>query len=146
MSVSISELIYTPFFIIFTHDIVVLSFADWLVESGHGKDVNFEMLPPSDIAKLLKEFYCAVRTKQRQYYSRSAYKGILAGIQSHLEGKPFFHTFNIIRDSNFIQANHCYSGYLAKLKKSGMDHTTHKKQILPGDVKKLYNEVFTDTP
>ena len=144
MYVFITDFSFSILYILKTDEFSILTVTDWLMESGHRKEVDFEMLPTTDIVKLLKEFYCAIRTKQRQYYSRSAYKGIRVGIQRHLEGKPFYRTFNIICE--FIQANHCYSGYLAKLKKQGMDHTTHKKQILPGNVQKQYDEVFTDTP
>ena len=98
------------------------------------------------IAGLFKQFYYAVRTKDKKRYSRSALKGIRAGIQSHIKGKPYFHMFNISRDSDFIKANQVYSGYLTKPKKDGLDETTHKKQIRPGDVQQLYSHVFTDTP
>ncbi len=79
-------------------------------------------------------------------YSRSAYKSIRAGLQRHIEGKPYFRKISIARDNAFKEANHVFAGYLAQLKRSGLDRTTHKPAILPGDVDKLYKDVFTDDP
>ena len=38
-----------------------------------------------------------------------AYKNIHAGIQRHLESKPFYRKFSITRDSEFKEANNVYT-------------------------------------
>ena len=104
------------------------------------------MLSEDVLAALLKKFYYGVRTKKGELYSRSGFKGLRAGLQRRLEGKPFYRTFNIAHDRQFNEANQVYLGYLARLKKTGLDRTTHKKIIHQADVKKLYEHVFTNTP
>ncbi len=121
-------------------------FAEWLVESKRKPDAKFEHLSPEELAPLLKDFFYGVRTKKNTRYSKSAYKSIRAGLQRHLESKPYYQKFTIAKDAAFKEANQVFSGYLAKLKKDGLDRTKHKRTILPGDVAKLYREVFTDTP
>ena len=121
-------------------------FTDFLSETGRKEQVEFEKLSAEDLAPLLKEFYYGVRSKKNERYSRSAFKSICAGLQRHLDGKPYFRKFSLSKDNVFKEANHVYDGYLAKLKKDGLDKTAHKKTILPGDVARLYKYVFTDSP
>ena len=121
--------------------------SDWMVETKRDKKMGpFEKLSAEQLAPLLKEFYYGVRSKKNQRYSRSAYKSIRAGLQRHLEGKPYYHKFSLTKDKVFSEANFVFDGYLSKLKKDGLDKTQHKKTILPGDVAKLYSDVFTNTP
>ncbi len=119
---------------------------DWLFESGRKDQLDFEELPPEEIADLLCEFYYAVRKQDGNEYSKSALKGIRAGLQRYLEGKPFFRKFSLSRDSIFNEANTVFDGYIAKLKKDGKDIEEHKEEIPPEDERKLYDCVFTDTP
>ena len=119
--------------------------ADWIVESGRSEQQYFEMLEVEDLASLLKEFYFCVCTKKQERYSRSAYKNIRAGLQRHLESKPFYRKYVISKDREFSEANHVFQGYLAKLGKDGLDRTTRKREIEQEDIKKLYDNVFQDT-
>ena len=106
----------------------------------------FEDLSAEDLASLLKEFYYCVRTKDNKEYSRSAFKGIRAGLQRHLEGRPFCKKFAIQKDREFCEANQVFNGYMCKIQREGKDKKTLKKTILPGDITKLYTTVFNDTP
>ena len=123
-----------------------MCFAEWMVETKCQHLGLFEKLTAEQLAPLLKEFYFGVHSKKNQRYSRSAYKSIRAGLQRHLEGKPYYKKFSLAKDKVFSEANFVYEGYLSKLKKDGLDKTKHKKTILPGDVEKLYSHVFTNTP
>ena len=91
-------------------------FADWLVASNNGDKLQFETLPATELADLLRKFYFCVRTKKNQMYSRSAYKSIRAALQRHIESKPFFRKISIATDNEFKEANHVFTGYLAHLK------------------------------
>ena len=130
----------------FTHDFGFhfWYFVDWLSETGRKNQLEFEKLSPEALAVLLKEFYYGVRSKKNARYSRSAYKSIRAGLQRHLEGRPYFRKFSLSKDNVFKEANTVYEGYLAKLKQDGLDKTTHKKTILPGDVGRLSISLYSN--
>ena len=121
-------------------------FVDWLKESKRQPAVPFEQLAAEDLAPLFKDFYYCARSKKNKMYSISGLKGLRAGLQRHLEGKPFFRKFCIARDATFSEANQVFTGYISKLRKDGLDTTEHKRPILPGDIARLYENVFDDTP
>ena len=102
----------------------------------------FEKLAEDVLPDLLRDFYYGARTKNNECYSRSALKGLHAGLQRHLESEPHCKKFNLARDSSFTQANHVYTGYLSKLRKDRLDTTKHREPILPGDMARLYDTVF----
>ncbi len=115
------------FYFCFVFDIV-----DWIKESGLQDSLSFEELAEEELAVLLKDF--CVRSKKNQLYPRSALKGLRAGLQRHLEGKPYYCKFCISKDQAFNEAHFVFTGYLSKLHKDGLDTTAHKAPILPGDM------------
>ena len=80
------------FFIIF----VSFVFLDWLVETEKDKQfLPFENLHEDVLADLLGEFYYGARSKKNECYSRSALKGLCAGIQRHLEAEAYCRKINL---------------------------------------------------
>ena len=79
--------------------------------------MDFEKLPDEELGTLLEEFYCCARTRDNKEYSKSGLKGIRAGLQRHLEGKPWYRKCVISTDKAFMEANQAFNGVLAKLKK-----------------------------
>lgn len=94
----------------------------------------------------MRRFYFAVRTVKGERYSKSAYKNLRAGIQRHLAAPPHNKTINLTLDKEFHVANQVYAGYLSKIREEGRDVSTHKEALKPGDVEKLYEQVFVNTP
>ena len=91
------------------------------------------------LADLLRRFYGEVRTKKKAEYSKQGLISLRAGIQRHIQGPPYNRNINIIADREFKQANMVHSGRIKKNRSDGLDTTTHKSAIQPGDVRKMYD-------
>ena len=64
----------------------------------------------------------------------------------YLISEPHCRQLNLMRDHTVQSANQVFSRYLAQLRREGKDVTKSKETILPGDVQKMYENVFFDTP
>ena len=105
----------------------------------HRPTCKLEMLEASSLNDLL-------RNQNGDSYSKSALKGLRSGLQRYISSPPFNSKINIITDSEFRGANGVYIGHISRIRKSGKDQTQHKLTILKGDVERLYERVFTNTP
>ena len=106
---------------------------------ARGKDEQFEELDATELAENLKSFYAEVRDKEGHRYSHSTLTGIRAGLNRHIKMPPFNRTFDIIRDTSFIQANHVFDGYVKANILEGNASVKHKPVISDGDWQKLMN-------
>ena len=103
-----------------------------------GRDPNFEMLPITDIASLLRELYGSVRNKKGELYGKSSLINLRAALHRHITSPPYNRKFNILRDVEFQSANQVFMGVLKKMRVEGKDITHHKEAITEGDMFKLY--------
>ena len=89
-------------------------FTDFL--SKKEMNADFERMTKQTIADSLRYFYSELRTKNRSYYSTSSLGCIRAALYRHFIVKPF--SFNIIKDSDFYQANAVLKGMARKFLKT----------------------------
>ena len=99
---------------------------------------EFEALEVDQLAPLLKKFYAEVRKQDGTQYAKPTYVGIRAAIHRHLTSEPFCKTYNIMSDREFVAANNVFLGVIRKMKKEGLDRSTHKAIIKTCDLRKLY--------
>ena len=98
-----------------------------------------------ELSQVLRRFYGEINNKNGNPYSKSALIGIRAGLNRHLQGPPTNRAINIVTDKLFLPANKVFTGRLRILRAAGLDISSHKSIIPPGDIKKLYqSRVLSD--
>ena len=100
-----------------------------------------------ELSQVLRRFYGEItgNNKHGNPYSKSVLIGIRAGLNRHLQGPPTNRAINIATDKLFLPANKVFTGRLRMLRSAGLDTSSHKSIIPPGDVKKLYqSRVLSD--
>ena len=107
---------------------------------------EFEGLETIELADCLRRFYVAARAKNGERYSKSAFKNLRAAIQRYLTSPPINRAINIVTDREFKAANEVYDACLVEIRRLGLDRSRPKPAVLPGDVQKLYKNVFFDSP
>ena len=110
--------------------------SEWLVARGHS--TSFEDLPTPDLAEILKRFYDELRKKDGTGYSKAALVNVRASLNRHLVSAPHNRQINIMRDKEFLQANHVFVSLLKDIRREGRDVSQHKEPISPLDFQKLY--------
>ena len=109
---------------------------DWC--NSRRVSTDFEMIPVEELAKLLREFYGAVRQRSGQLYSLPSYRGLRAAIQRHLNNPPFSRNINIISGPQFSRANHVFDGVIKTMKVEGRDVSQPHPPIAKGDLEKMF--------
>ncbi|XP_071116776.1 uncharacterized protein, partial [Haliotis cracherodii] len=94
----------------------------------------------------LRFFYAEVRNAEGDLYSKSSFVGLRAAIHRHIRGPPFERSINIIQDREFHTANNVFLSMIKKLKRDGLDQTTHHAAIPENDLKKIRESLDTETP
>lgn len=110
---------------------------DWLADRGLSP--NFEALSEEHLASQLKIFYAEVRRRNGELYSRQSMLSLRSAVYRHLIMPPHNKTFNILKDPLFTAANNVFIGSLKKMKKDGMDKSSHYPAIGTADLKKMYD-------
>lgn len=106
--------------------------------------MNCEELSSDDLAKELRCFFAAARTKNGHQYSKFALVSIRAGINRHLASPPYFRTINIMKE--FMSSNHVLIGIVKSHKREGADKTKYHPPISNGDLEQMYySRVFSVT-
>ena len=123
-----------------------LIFTEYMVSKG--MDPNFQNLSPKDLADVLRGFYANARKKDGAEYSKSGLVNIRASLNRFLQDPPHSRQINLMKDRDFISANHIITRMVKKLIQEGKDTTKHKDVIDPLDVKKLYDGKYlsNDSP
>ena len=85
-------------------------FSEWLV--SRSLPGEFEELPVDNFADILRQFYAEVRNHKGEPYGKSALINLRASIQRHISSPPYYCTVNIMKDRDFIPANHVLQGVL----------------------------------
>lgn len=114
--------------------------SDYLLEKR--KDANFETLPDTLLAEILRTFFAEVRKQDSKPYSKSAMVNLRAGLNRYLQSPPHNRIINLMHHDAFQNANSVFSGVLRDNKEQGYDKSKPKTSIAPADLDKLYDEYF----
>ena len=104
------------------------------------------MLPVEDLASLLRVFYSEMRKQDGASYSTSAFSGIRAAIQRHLNLAPFHRNINLKTNEAFICANNMWEAETTILLEEGKDSSGHHPPITTEDLQKLSKNIKIDNP
>lgn len=115
-------------------------FTEYLMEKR--KDTNFETLPDTLLAEVLRVFFAEVRKQDGKPYSKSGMVNLRAGLNRYLQAPPNNRIINLMHNDAFQNANRVFCGVLRDNKENGLDKSKPKTSIAPGDLEKLYNEYF----
>ena len=107
--------------------------------------MDFEGLPPDDLAELLRQFYGTVLSKNGKEYSRLGMINLRSGINRHLQGPEHNKNFDLMQDQQFLQANKVFTGRMRDNKEKGNDVSQPREAIDQEDMEKLFNCYFTQT-
>ena len=88
-----------------------------------------------ELAAVLRKFYAEARKKDGQMYSKNSLCSIRFALCRHFKQEL---NIDIIKDTEFNEANRIYEAQCVELKKQGLAKTEHKPPIADEDIKKLY--------
>ena len=88
-----------------------------------------------ELAAVLRKFYAEARKKDGQMYSKNSLCSIRFAFFRHFKQELII---DIIKDTEFNEANRIYEAQCVELKKQGLAKTEHKPPIADEDIKKLY--------
>ena len=97
-----------------------------------------------DLADLLRRFYGSVLSKTGKEYSRSGMINLRSGLNRHLQNPPHKKNYDLMKDVEFLQANKVFTGRLRDNKEKGLDVSQPRTPMEQEDVKKLFNDYFTE--
>ena len=83
--------------------------------------VNFEQLPPENLANALRKLYGTVLSRKGKEYSRSGLINLCTGLNRYLQDPPHKRTLDLMNDQTFLQANKVYTGRLHDNKEKSLD-------------------------
>ena len=118
---------------------------NYLTETGV-PDIKFENLTAEMLAETLSTFYFNARTVDGQMYKSSSLEGFRHGLNRFLQGPPNNRNIDIIRDPQFRGANDAFESAMRELKSAGKGEVEHHPQISDADLKKLNDNMNTETP
>lgn len=104
------------------------------------KDTNFETLPDTLLAEILRSFFAEVRKQDKKPYSKSAMINLRAGLNRYLQSPPHNRIINLMHNDTFQNANSVFSGVLRDNKEKGFDVSKPKTGISQADLNKLYDK------
>jgi integrase len=116
------------------HVLLYCIFSDWRKSAGLTEE--FEKESVADLAKHLYRFYGEARTKDGETYSKSSMRGIRAAINRHMRNKH--RNIDLVKDSEFSEANMVFDGYLKEIRREGKDTSKHHDTLTDADWKKLH--------
>ncbi|XP_060793158.1 uncharacterized protein LOC132896388 isoform X3 [Neoarius graeffei] len=99
---------------------------------------DIEQLEKRAIAEILSKFYLEVRKSDGDFYKRTSLVSIRAGINRHLKD-TYSGQIDIIKDTEFSEANKSFRAASVQLKKAGKGDVVHHSPIDEHDIKKLYS-------
>ena len=119
-------------------------FLEWPVSRSLSDE--FEELPVDNFADILRQFYAEVRNRKGETYGKSALINLRASIQRHISSPPYNRTMNIMKDRDFIPANHVLQGVLKTNRLQGRDKTQHKKPLEAEDMSRIDEVLDLSSP
>ena len=88
-----------------------------------------------ELAAVLRKFCVEARKKDGQMYSKSSICSMRFALCRYFKQEL---SIDIIKDTEFNEANRIYEAQCVELKKQGLAKTEHKPPIADEDIKKLY--------
>ena len=111
-------------------------FRSYLGEKGQNQE--FEKLDKTTLASLLSKFYLEARKADGDFYKTSSLNSIRAGLNRYLKDEYHHGIIDIIKDSEFVNANVSYRAATVQLKKLGKGDVVHHTPLDPNDITTLY--------
>ena len=99
---------------------------------------EFEKLDKTTLASLLSKFYLEARKADGDFYKTSSLNSIRAGLNRYLKDEYHHGIIDIIKDSEFVNANVSYRAATVQLKKLGKGDVVHHTPLDPNDITTLY--------
>ena len=90
--------------------------------AARGKDGDFHLLPVGELDDLLQIFYAELRTKDNQYYYRTAYISMRASLNRYLKSPPINKKMSLL-SKDFFLSNQVFNGMLKRIKQREKDTT-----------------------
>ena len=110
------------------------TFRQYLIEKG-SPTVDFEHFSKLGLNDVLRVFYLDIRQVDGGKYKTSSLEQFRHSLNRYLETSS---KFNIIKDTDFADANLSYRTMLTELKRDGLGITKHYPIINTPDLEKLY--------
>ena len=89
------------------------------ISGEKGQNQEFEKLDKTTLASLLSKFYLEARKADGDLYKTSSLNSIRAGLNRYLKDEYHHGIIDIIKDSEFVNANVSYRAATVQLKKLG---------------------------
>ena len=103
-----------------------------------GEDSNFEYFEKDKLNNVLSQFYLSVRKQDGEFYKATTLENMRHTINRYLQSVPYNRKFDIIKDTEFKDANVAFKAALAELKRIGKGNIEHHPIINESDREKLY--------
>ena len=90
-----------------------------------GQDENLEEFDAAKLNEVLGHFYMNARKQDGEHYKATSFENIRHPLSIHLQGVPYNRKMDIIKDTEFSDANVCFKAALAELKRIGKGSVVH---------------------
>ncbi|CAG2198541.1 KCTD1_15 [Mytilus edulis] len=107
-------------------------------------DTNFESFEIHRLAETLSHFYMDARTKEGEMYKSTTLINTRHALNRYLKSPPFLKKFDLIKNTEFTDANECFKTAKAEIKSVGKGDIVHYPEIESEDLTKLYNSIYLD--
>ena len=96
---------------------VIKTLKAYLKEAG--QDETFEEFHVVKLNEVLGHFYMNTRKQDGEHYKATSFQNIRHTLNRHIRGVPYNRKMDIIKDTEFSDANVCFTAALAELKRIG---------------------------
>lgn len=112
------------------------------------QDSLFENYDTVRLNETLARFYMDLRKPDGGRYKATSFESIRHGINRYLKSPPHDKKFDIVKDSDFTDANTNFRAVMSEIKRMGLAEIDHHPVINEPDRRTLYTSIFmcTDTP
>jgi hypothetical protein len=105
------------------------------------QDENLEEFDTAKLNEVLGHFYMNARKQDGEHYKATSFENIRHPLSIHLQGVPYNRKMDIIKDTEFSDANVCFKAALAELKRIEKGSVVHHPVINEPDRKKFYESI-----
>ena len=116
---------------------VIKTLKAYLKEAG--QDEHFEEFDVVKLNEVLGHFYMNTRKQDGEHYKATSFQNIRHTLNRHIQG--YNRKMDIIKDTEFSDANVCFTAALAELKRIGKGSVVRHSVINEPDRKKLYESI-----
>ena len=90
----------------------------------------------------LAHFYMDLRKPDGGRYKDTSFESIRHGINRYLKSPPHDKTFEIVKDSDFTDANTNFRAFLSEIKRMGLAEIDHHPVVNEPDRGTLYTSIY----